>query len=65
MPFKLKEIGGKFEVMNLDSGKTYGRTSKSKAESQMRLLTAIKEGGFKPMKKGCMCKAGKMCKMCK
>jgi hypothetical protein len=51
MPYKLKEIGGEYEVMNMDSGKTHGKTSKKKAQAQMRLLTAIKEGGFKPKRK--------------
>ncbi len=64
MPYKLKEIGGEYEVMNVQSRKTHGKTSKKKAQAQMRLLQAI-EHGFKPMKKSCMCKPGKICKMCK
>jgi hypothetical protein len=50
MPYKLKKIGGKYEVMNLDSGKKHGKTSKKKAESQLRLLRAI-EHGFVPKKR--------------
>lgn len=50
MPYKLKEIGGRYEVMNVESGKTHGKTSKKKAESQMRLLRAI-EHGFKPKRR--------------
>lgn len=44
MPYKLKEIGGKYEVMNIDSGKTHGKTTKKKAKAQMRLLQAIAHG---------------------
>jgi hypothetical protein len=50
MPYKIKGIGGTYEVMNVESGKTHGKTSKKKAESQMRLLRAI-EHGFKPRRK--------------
>jgi len=50
MPYKLHEIGGKYEVMNIGTGKTHGRTTKKKAISQMRLLNAITHG-FKPAKK--------------
>jgi hypothetical protein len=50
MPYKLKKIGGKYEVMNLDSGKKHGKTSKKKAESQLRLLRAI-DHGFVPKKR--------------
>lgn len=50
MPYKLAEIGGKYEVMNIDSGKVHGLTSKKKATSQMRLLRAI-EHGYKPSSK--------------
>lgn len=47
MPYKLKEIGGKYEVMNVDTHKAHGLTTKKKASSQMRLLRAI-EHGWKP-----------------
>lgn len=50
MPYKLHEIGGKYEVMNIGSGKSHGKTSKPKAISQMKLLRAI-EHGWKPTKK--------------
>ena len=48
--YKLKEIGGKYEVMNVDSGRTHGKTSKKKAQAQMRLLQAI-EHGYIPKRK--------------
>lgn len=50
MPYKLHEIGGKYEVMNIDSGRKHGKTSKKKAEAQMRLLRAI-EHGYIPKRK--------------
>jgi hypothetical protein len=50
MPYKLKEIGGKYEVMNVQSRKTHGKTSKKKALAQMRLLQAI-EHGYIPKRK--------------
>jgi hypothetical protein len=50
MPYKLKEIGGKYEVMNVQSRKTHGKTSKKKAQAQMRLLQAI-EHGYIPKRK--------------
>ncbi len=51
MPYAiLPEIGGKFEVMNVESGKKHGKTTKTKAIKQMRLLNAIAHG-FKPKRK--------------
>jgi hypothetical protein len=48
MPYHIvHETGGKYEVMNKDSGKKHGKTSKKNAESQMKLLRAI-EHGYKP-----------------
>ena len=48
MPYEIKKgCCGKYEVMNLQSGKKHGKTTKSKAEKQLRLLRAI-EHGFKP-----------------
>jgi hypothetical protein len=43
------ERGAKYEIMNTMTGKGHGKTSKSKATKQMRLLNAI-EHGFKPRK---------------
>jgi hypothetical protein len=50
MPYKLKEIGGEYEVMNVQSRKTHGKTSKKNAKAQMRLLQAI-EHGYIPKRK--------------
>jgi hypothetical protein len=52
MPYRLMQHSGngKFEVVNVESGKRHGKTTKGKAESQMRLLRAI-EYGWKPKKK--------------
>lgn len=47
MPYHIQKTDGKFEVMNIKSGRTHGKTTKAKAERQMRLLRAI-EHGFKP-----------------
>ena len=50
MPYMITPAGSKFEVMNIDSGRKHGKTTKTKAEKQMRLLRAI-ENGFIPRKK--------------
>jgi hypothetical protein len=52
MPYRLMQHAGngKFEVVNVGSGKRHGKTTKTKAESQMRLLRGI-EYGMKPKKK--------------
>jgi hypothetical protein len=51
MPYAImKETGGKYQVMNVDSGRKHGKTTKKKAEAQMRLLRAL-EHGFIPRKK--------------
>lgn len=45
MPYTIvPETGGKYEVMNMASGKKHGKTSKKNAESQMRLLRAVEHG---------------------
>lgn len=50
MPYKIKKTDSKFEVMNIDTGRKHGKTTKTKALRQMKLLRAI-EHGFKPKKK--------------
>lgn len=51
MPYKIKEKGTKYQVMNIESGKVHSKgTTKGKAEKQVRLLRAI-EHGFKPRRK--------------
>lgn len=47
MPYAIARTGRKYEVMNLESGKGHGATTKAKAVRQERLLRAI-EHGFKP-----------------
>lgn len=49
MPLKLTRKGNEYAVKNTMSGKTYGYTTKTKAEAQMRLLQAI-DHGFVPRK---------------
>ena len=46
----MQERGAKFEIINKDTGKGHGKTSKSKATKQMRLLNAI-EHGFRPRRR--------------
>lgn len=51
MPYDIQKVGSKFRVMNLESGSpTAKRTSKTKAEAQIRLLRAI-EHGYVPRQK--------------
>ena len=47
MPYTIKKIDGHFEVVNKDTGKSHGITTKKKAMAQERLLRAIQHG-FKP-----------------
>jgi hypothetical protein len=46
MPYRIVKVPGgrKYEVMNLESGKGHGKTTKSKAVRQERLLRAIEHG---------------------
>jgi len=44
MPYHLVKEGKKFEVKNMDTGKGHGKTTKTKAESQMRLLRGLEQG---------------------
>jgi hypothetical protein len=50
MPYRIFEKGGQYEVMNIASGRGHGKTTKKKAEAQMRLLHGLKKG-WKPTKK--------------
>ena len=46
MPYAVRKRGTKFVVINKNTGKVKGtHTSRSKAESQMRLLYHIEAGG--------------------
>ena len=50
MPYVAVERGAKYEIINKDTGRGHGKTSKSKATKQMRLLNAI-EHGFVPRRR--------------
>lgn len=51
MPYKIIGApGGKFQVMNPETKRRFGVTTKPKAEKQRRLLYAIESGGLKPRK---------------
>ena len=50
MPYEVKKMDGKFEVINLKTGKGHGATTKAKAEKQKRLLYAI-DHGFRPTRR--------------
>lgn len=41
MPYMIKKSGNKYQVVNKDTGKGHGLTTKSKATRQMRLLYSI------------------------
>ena len=44
--------GGMFRVVNTSSGKVHAeRTTKAKAEAQLRLLRGVEHGTLKPRKK--------------
>jgi hypothetical protein len=47
MPYEIKKTGHKFEVVNIETGQTHGRTTKKKAQKQLRLLNAVAHG-WKP-----------------
>lgn len=48
MPYKLVQLGKKFAVKTIATGKTHGLTTKPKAQAQMRLLESlIKKGKMK------------------
>ena len=38
MPYVLKKVGSKYEVVTKETGKGHGITTKKKAEAQKRLL---------------------------
>jgi hypothetical protein len=45
MPYALEKVGGKFKVINKDSGKVHAKgTSSKNAKKQMRLLQGIEHG---------------------
>ncbi len=50
MPYKLKQEGTGYKVVNTKTGKEHSGKPipKTRAEAQMRLLTAIEKGGFRP-----------------
>jgi len=41
MPFSLKKVGHRYEVVTKTSGKGHGLTTKPKAEAQMRILEHV------------------------
>ena len=41
MPYQVIKKNNKYEVMNTQTGKTHGETTKKKAEAQKRLLDMI------------------------
>ena len=41
MPYTLKKVGRRYEVVTKETGKGHGSTTKSKAEAQMRILEGI------------------------
>jgi len=47
MPYMMQERGAKYEIINKATGRGHGKTTKTKAQKQMRLLNAI-EHGFVP-----------------
>ena len=47
MPYIVIQKDGKFEVKNTDTGKIHSKTTKTKAEAQIRLLRGL-EHGFTP-----------------
>ncbi len=49
MPYTISKKGTEYAVKNTKTKKTYGFTTKAKAESQLRLLNMI-EHGFVPKK---------------
>jgi hypothetical protein len=48
MPYEVKHKGnGRYTVINKETGKEHGLTTKEKAMAQMRLLYGV-EGGMRP-----------------
>lgn len=45
MPYQSKKINGKYSVVNTDTG---AATTKTKAQSQLRLLRGVESGKWKP-----------------
>lgn len=51
MPYHIVSMpGGKYEVMNKESGRGHGKTTMEKAMKQERLLRAV-EHGWRPTKR--------------
>lgn len=49
MPYKAKKLNGEYSVVNTETGKVHAkRTTKTKAEKQLRLLRGVEKGTFKP-----------------
>lgn len=45
MPYKIRQRGGRYEVVNSATGRVHARhTTKRKAEAQVRLLRGIEHG---------------------
>lgn len=53
MPYEIRKMGTGFTVVNTKTGKEHSKKPipKNRAEAQMRLLTAIEKGGFRPGKR--------------
>ena len=41
MPYQIKKVGDKYQVVNKNTGKGHGLTTKAKATRQMRLLYSV------------------------
>lgn len=41
MPYKIERKGSRYQVVNTDTGKSHGLTTRAKAEKQLKLLQAI------------------------
>jgi hypothetical protein len=52
MPYAVRRKGNRYEVVNTDTGKSHGLTTKAKAERQKRLLEGIEHGGWRPSSDG-------------
>jgi hypothetical protein len=47
MPYVLKKVGSKYEVLTKATGKGHGLTTKKKAEAQFRLLEMLYKKGMR------------------
>lgn len=50
MPYRIEKLGTGFVVVNKETGRRHSKKpiTEKNAKSQMRLLTAIEKGGFRP-----------------